>query len=316
MRVAAPGKLLLTGSYAVLEGAPALVCAVDRLAIAGVDRLTIAGEKGNPSASPEVVAAMEGAEPPAVDVSQLFSGTTKLGLGSSAAAVVAALGLSMAERNEDLRDAQVRKTIFDRARAAHARVQSGGSGVDIAASTYGGVLRYQLSAGGASAPSIVSVNLPAGVVVEVYWSGQSVRTSDMRARVDALKLRDRALHGARMSALSSASEAAVSAIDGADAAGLVEAARATEAGLAALGRDADAPIVPPSFRKLMPLAEAENSAFLPSGAGGGDVFVRLGLQPASARFTIDARAFGLTRLELRIDTVGVRVVSRVGDTSS
>ena len=31
MRVLAPGKLVVTGAYAVLEGAPAIVVAVDRI---------------------------------------------------------------------------------------------------------------------------------------------------------------------------------------------------------------------------------------------------------------------------------------------
>jgi len=38
MIVVAPGKILLSGAYAVLDGAPALVVAVDRLAFAHADR--------------------------------------------------------------------------------------------------------------------------------------------------------------------------------------------------------------------------------------------------------------------------------------
>jgi len=34
VRIIAPGKLVLTGAYAVLEGAPAIVVAVDRYAVA------------------------------------------------------------------------------------------------------------------------------------------------------------------------------------------------------------------------------------------------------------------------------------------
>ena len=34
MRARAPGKLVLSGAYSVLEGAPALVAAVDRYALA------------------------------------------------------------------------------------------------------------------------------------------------------------------------------------------------------------------------------------------------------------------------------------------
>ena len=38
MRARAPGKLVLSGAYAVLEGAPALVAAVDRYALADSER--------------------------------------------------------------------------------------------------------------------------------------------------------------------------------------------------------------------------------------------------------------------------------------
>ena len=41
MRATAPGKLILTGEYAVLEGAPAIVVAVDRRVVATVGRLDI-----------------------------------------------------------------------------------------------------------------------------------------------------------------------------------------------------------------------------------------------------------------------------------
>ena len=38
MRARAPGKLVLSGAYAVLEGAPALVAAVDRYVVADTAR--------------------------------------------------------------------------------------------------------------------------------------------------------------------------------------------------------------------------------------------------------------------------------------
>jgi phosphomevalonate kinase len=142
VKVFAPGKLLLTGSYAVLEGAPAIVCAVDRYAVARTAGVDAEAVQGTP-VSPEIAAAMDGGgDAPDVDVSSLFSNGKKLGLGSSAAAVVAALGHVAAARGLDLGEAPVRRTIFDRARAAHGTVQSGGSGVDVAASVYGGVLSY------------------------------------------------------------------------------------------------------------------------------------------------------------------------------
>jgi phosphomevalonate kinase len=307
VRVLAPGKLLLTGGYAVLEGARAIVCAIDRYAVASGDPAGAAQR----AVSPEIMAAMEGvgAETPHVDTSSLFSNGQKLGLGSSAAAVVAALGRVAALRGEHLGDAPVRQEIFDRARAAHARVQSGGSGVDVAASVYGGVLCYSLRARGR--PSISPVDLPEGLHIDAYWSGHSVRTSEMRARVDRLKLRDKDLFAARMGELSAAAEAAASAIGQGDAPRLIEAAQASERGLFALGRDADTPIVPPSAHGLVRLAEEERSAFLPSGAGGGDVFVRLAQGAPSPRFAKEAEALGLEKLDFAVDILGVHTTGKL-----
>ncbi|MBM4364466.1 MAG: phosphomevalonate kinase, partial [Deltaproteobacteria bacterium] len=78
----APGKLVLSGAYAVLEGAPAIVTAVDRWVTADTgrpaDRLT-----------PEVSAALAGRTAPWFDAGPLRDGEQKLGLGSSAAILVA-----------------------------------------------------------------------------------------------------------------------------------------------------------------------------------------------------------------------------------
>ena len=305
LRVLAPGKMLLTGSYAVLEGAPALVCAVDRYAVAR--------EASASTVSAEVAAAFGAEAPPSVDVSALSRGGEKLGLGGSAAAVVAALGYRSASRGEDLRSAPVRDAIFRDARGAHARVQGGGSGVDIAASVYGGVLRYTLEG---DRPSVAPVALPGALRFDAYWSGHSARTTEMRARVDALKLRDSAAFAARMRDVTVAAVAAVSAVEVADAPGFLEAARSSERALSALGSDADAPIVIPRARALVLAAEEEGAAFVPSGAGGGDVFVRFGLTPPSSRFCAAANAAGFEKLELSLDTLGVRIEHGLGEPSA
>ena len=152
MTSTAPGKLILTGEYAVLDGAPALVIAVDR-------RVTAQRRYGGPSgSSPFLIAVMQelGKRYPrtgisqivaelAVDSSAFYDGEHKLGLGSSAAVTVAAVGLAVAElHNEPAR--QHRGEILEVALAAHAAAQgergARGSGADIAAAVYGGAIEY------------------------------------------------------------------------------------------------------------------------------------------------------------------------------
>jgi phosphomevalonate kinase len=294
VRVAAPGKLLLFGAYAVLDGAPAIVIAVDRYVLADGARVT--------SAPAREVRAAFGAEPaPEVDASALYENGSKLGLGSSAAVLVASLGVRAAKRGEDLASAEVRSALFRAARAAHASAQGGGSGVDVAASTWGGALSYLAVPAAEARP----ITLPAGLVFVAFWSGTSARTSDLVARVDALRSRDSRAHAAALDAIAAASKAAHESLSSLPR--FLDAARATSTALAGVGRAADAPIVPAAFAQLAALAEREAGAFFPSGAGGGDVGVWLGAAPPSAGFLAHARALAMRPLELGMDHAGVRI---------
>ncbi len=285
MRVAAPGKVLLAGAYAVLEGAPAIVMAVNRFAIA---------HDGDGESTAEARAALDRA--PAIETHELSHDGTKLGLGSSAAAVVAAIALRAAERGQDIESDATRRAIFESARAAHAQVQSGGSGVDVAASTFGGVLRYTLR-------DHVRFTLP-DVHVAAFFAGTSARTSDLRAKVDALHARDEKSYAASIAALA---DCATSASRAADPRAFIDAIAQSGPALTALGEAADAPIFPPKWSRLSDVARAERAAFIPSGAGGGDAFVFVGTAAPSASFMERARAAGMTPLALAIDFRGVHV---------
>jgi len=298
MKVVAPGKLLLAGAYAVLEGAPALVVAIDRRAVADGDRRATLP-------TPEVLAALDAASAPEVDASALREGDAKLGLGSSAAILVASLGVAYARAGKDLRASDVRTSLFADARRAHARVQAGGSGVDVAASVHGGALEYALLPGGGV--RVDALPLPAALRVEVFWCGAPATTTRMRARVDALREKHPSAHRARLDAIGAAAVAAVAASRADDLAAFMDAARAGSDALLALGRDADAPIFLPALRALVPLANDDGAAFLPSGAGGGDVFVHVGRHPASPQFQAAAAAAGLRLLAMQPDALGVRL---------
>ncbi|HXX65953.1 MAG TPA: hypothetical protein VEK07_02150 [Polyangiaceae bacterium] len=296
MRAMAPGKLVLTGAYAVLQGAPAIAAAVNRYALADTDRLAA-------TPSPEVQAAFGDRGAPDVDVAMLQNGYgRKLGLGSSAAALVAALGASALDRGEDIRDPKVRDGLFRFARTAHARAQSGGSGVDVAASVYGGVIRYTLDGPDAA---IETVEWPHDLVMAAFFMGQSARTSDLLARVRAARLQATQDMARLDAALFSAAVAAAAAMRS-GAGEFVRCARAYSELLAGLGAMADAPIVPEACAELAKLAESEDAAFIPSGAGGGDVAVWLGESAPSQHFEARAETLGLSSLAISIDRGGVR----------
>jgi phosphomevalonate kinase len=298
MKVVAPGKVLLFGAYSVLEGTQALVVAVDRYAVADTDHVA-------PSTSAEVCAAIGDEPAPALDLTSLHQDGEKLGLGSSAAALVATLGARAAERGKDLADLIVRKDILFDAKRAHAAAQGGGSGVDIAASTYGGALFYSTLPD--VDPLILQAELPNALTLRVFWSGRSARTSELLAQVKRLDAKDHGTYRTLIEALGECVKASRRACAEGDAAALVAAGRANARALADLGREAEAPIVPSSFAELAALAEREDGAFYPSGAGGGDVGVWLGCVPPPPSFLDHARAAGMFLLELGIDRTGVRL---------
>ncbi|WP_437683637.1 GHMP family kinase ATP-binding protein [Sorangium sp. So ce131] len=321
MIVRAPGKLVLSGAYAVLEGAPALVAAVDRYVLADPERpaeheteevraAIAAGaldravwfDASALRAEQPVAVGGEGAGTAAAAPERRAS--RKLGIGSSAAILVATLA-ARARRAGAPASAPGWDTarIFADALAAHRRAQGGGSGVDVAASVYGGVLCCRLAPGGELA--VTPHALPAGLVIEVFASESSARTSVMLERVRALAAREPEAHRALLGA---AAEGANAAVRAADVAAFVTALDRQVDALAALGDRAGAPIVTPELRRLRLAAAAEGAAFAPSGAGGGDVALFVGGAPPSAAFVAAARASRLEREVMSIGAPGVHVL--------
>jgi phosphomevalonate kinase len=292
----APGKLMLTGSYVVLEGAPALVVAVDRYAIAD-------SRVADARPSSEIRLAFGDGPAPRVDVRSLCDATgRKLGLGSSAAGLVAALGARALLRGVDPTEPSVREDLFRSARSAHARAQGGGSGVDVAASTYGGVLHYCTR--GDADGSVRRLAWPESLVLVAYDCGVSARTSDLLASV--LSHRARGEGSGVCTKLRDAAERALVAFEARDVQGFIDWARIFGRGLEDLGRGADVPIVLPRVAELASLAAEEAAAFLPSGAGGGDVAVWMSLAEPSREFSRRATTLSMHRVPLSIDRGGVR----------
>jgi phosphomevalonate kinase len=298
----APGKLVALGEYAVLDGAPAVVLAVDRFvevtmaaSIDGAYRLvTRAGETtervlvpGQPSGVPLVD--LTGASVPlpiawhaTIDSRALFEGSTKLGLGSSAAVVCAWAGAFAAfARAQGLTD--VVAPGVGALIEVHRALQGGkGSGLDVAASYTGGAITFSLARPGL--PQIGSVRLPNSVGFAGIFAGRSAATPGFVAHYRAWR-RDRpqeatALVG-RLTALAEAGRAALTADD---ASGWLEAFAAYGLALQELGEAIGADIVTAEHREIGVEARRHGVAYKVSGAGGGD----LGLACAADVDALDA----------------------------
>lgn len=295
MRTFAPGKLVLTGAYAVLAGAPAVAIAVSRGAYADSERFAL-----NPT--PEVRAALGAdAAVPHADASDMFVGARKLGLGASAAILVASLAARLATSEADLADPLFRDDLFARARKAHADAQGGGSGVDIATSIHGGAIQYTVD------QPIRRVAIPKGLEVTVFACATSARTSDLRGEIDRLAVAKPKTHELVMSELVSVANDGAKAAREGEAAAFVDALRRTARALARLGQAAQIAIVPDRFDELEAIAAEEDASFSVSGAGGGDVAVYVGPRAPGAKFLERAHTLGLFLLTLSLDNQGVRM---------
>jgi phosphomevalonate kinase len=294
----APGKVVLSGAYAVLEGAPALVAAVDRYVVADARR---EATRVTPEVA-EALARRNATRAPWFDARALRDDgrDQKLGLGSSAAILVASLAALELSQEPALDDAALASRTFLPALEAHQSAQGGGSGIDVAASAFGGVLVYERSTESGPVPRITSIQLPESLYIEVWSSAESASTSGMLARVAALRDArplDYAAIIARLTAAADASRRATSA----DA--FVEGCRLQLAGLTELGDRAGAPIVDPAARAFHAATSDRGAVVLPSGAGGGDVVLLVSSSPLGDREV--GKPFGFVPLPLTLGARGV-----------
>lgn len=292
----APAKLIFLGEYAVLEGAPALVAAIDRRA-----RVTLADSSDGQwwLSAPELgirdlALERDGQLPPSLDASRrasltlfdtvrqavseqagslapvsihidtaaFYSNGRKLGLGSSAAVAVAlAMALSAAAGLDTARD-----TLLRLAGRAHRLAQGGiGSNADIAAAVYGGVLAYR------SGHPPVALAMPSELWLQPVLLNESASTTDLVGRVMALKERAPEQYDSVMQPLKEGAEAGYNAFRAQDDAAFLRAFSDYSAGLEQLGKAAGADIVSEPHRALHSATRNTRLYYKSCGAGGGDI---------------------------------------------
>ena len=334
----APGKLVLTGEYAVLEGAPAIVLALDRRArvtlrdTAGAGYVIDAPELGIRNALGHldgqkgfrwsgvdaldaerltlVASVLETMLPDAalpgfhatLDTHAFFSpanGRHKLGLGSSAALTVALAGAIHARAGRDLPSAE-------RLIATHRRMQHGrGSGLDIAASLRGGAISYRLRAG---QPQITPAAWPTGLLFSCVWSGKAASTGVFLDQLAAWQERTPARYTALLGELALCAEAAAAAFAANGVNTLLEAIAAYAAGLARLGAASGLDIVSAEHRVLAAIAAECGVVYKTSGAGGGDIGVALTADAERLRaFQQRVAQAGLQTLDVQLESHGLQV---------
>lgn len=293
--VSAPGKLFLFGEYAVLDGAPAILSAVDRrvrVTVApasnghwsinapdiGIDWLQLAAHGQVPNhVAPHMRQRLNVYEavltqvqqqiglpdsPLAIDVdsSPFVDNGHKLGLGSSAA-VTSALTAALAHAAGQPLD---RNTLRQNAIAAHRQAQNGrGSGADVATAIHGGVIEFQADA------VTRELTLPAGITGMAVVTGDGAATPDLVKRVRAYGQSNARGYAADMAVLTALANNAHQAM--ADGSAFLRLVQDYFEALQTLGKHARACIVLPRHHELARLAAEYGGVFKTSGAGGGDL---------------------------------------------
>lgn len=350
----APGKLVLFGEYAVLEGAPALVMAAGPRAKA---TFALAGSNAPPvwhvhaptlqlrvalEAHEGAIRAVGGAEVPVplalaaailnniyglsghmlpygtltLDTEAFFRGGTKLGLGSSGAVAVAAWH-ALAAAAGPLTPMGPQTTIAC-LRALHSASQGGqGSGVDLAASLMGGVVRYQLGQTSAVHPEVVGPlsathvrGLP-GLHILPVWTGQAAVTGPYLQAFAELKDASPEVFWPLCEEMALISRAACELWALGEVTPLLPLVTRAMAAMTALGHAMKLSPVTDVHLQAAAAAKSAGAFYKPSGAGGGDfglVFAasERGLRRASRALG----ALGLTPMPILAQNKGAELQRR------
>lgn len=340
LKIKAPGKLFLFGEYGVLARGLAIVAAVERGAYASYfgaqnqyQMITQGGQalafgEGDEALPRAVLKAAglgdERLKTLSTDVQEMFQGASKLGLGSSAASTAALVVLlSELEGIERTTDAR-----FAWAFEAHRDLQGGrGSGADVAASMYGGLISYRLEAPQAPFPAlnvedanadahaasqryahIKPLRWPKGLRVEAVWLGEPAKSTALIGQIERGLAHDPARV---MGALAQADElaaAAAAAMEAGDISALCALVERADQAMGDLGELVEAPIIVEAHRALRAHLQGTGLVTKPSGAGGGDFSLIFGDQERPWDEVLATLPQGCAHLPMRFNVSGARAL--------
>jgi phosphomevalonate kinase len=229
---------------------------------------------------------------------------SKLGLGSSAALTVAfasALEGWAGGRPTTAEEGRLQELVD-----VHRSVQGGaGSGIDVAGSLLGGVIRYQLADDGSVAEAVPLI-LPGDLQMVFVWTGRAASTGDFLGRLEARRAESPQDINPVLDELSAIASNGISALAKEESAGFLDAVDVFWGALDQLGIVIGMPILSEEHRTLRRIAVDCDVHYKPSGAGGGDFGIGFATDAdAAAEFVIRAEASGFKVLGLGIDQSGL-----------
>jgi phosphomevalonate kinase len=266
--IVAPGKLFIMGEYAVLDGAPAIVAAVDH----GVRcNVTV----GNEIVAPDTVfvgPALNAIEAPTLRYEftswRPIDLPHKIGLGSSAAATVAAIAAGDFARRGEIGD--------DPSLAAlvHKKVQGSGSGLDVWASWMGGINLYRRPSSDSTRYTATATSAPP---ITVIHTGQVAKTGPRVERWLAWSQKER--NNFSDAASECTAQFATDPVRSLSKYGTLLSDATVSAGV---------DYMTDNHKTIAGLATKFGGAAKPSGAGGGDIAIAIIPDPEQRKLFVEA----------------------------
>lgn len=291
-----PGKLILLGEYAVLEGAPAIVAAVNKFAKIEIEEsndnhcyisapnlnltdikfqkeinesqkkqlnlflnLFLFIQKKNKPLMPCNIS---------IDTNDFYfeNSNQKLGLGSSAALTVGLIESIYKFNNFEIGN---QKELFEFSLQAHFEAQDKtGSGIDIAASSFGGVGIYSRTE---TNYSFKHVNLPEDLYIIPIWTGSSTSTPQYVSKTNQLKKQNKIKYNKVMKELFDLSNQGCEYLLRNDSVNYMQIVDEYFLALDTLGKSAEIPIISDVHKKIAGIVKSCEGFYKPSGAGGSDI---------------------------------------------
>jgi phosphomevalonate kinase len=324
IEVHAPGKLYIAGEYAVVEpGVPAVLIAVDRCLTVRLTesdgagrvfsseygRMPVVWTRDDDSSGIVIEHQPVDYVMAAIDIIERLA--TERGLEPHYYDLhidkYYGLGLSLVER-------------FKLALLATATVSPRSSGGDLAASTFGGWIRYTgpdraqllvdlaggsvtdaLASSGWDPFSVTELPSPAGLELLVGWTGSPASTERLVSGVERKSPSSDPRHGDFIVESSNLVDSLVGALLTGDSAAALDILREARGLLQGLGENTGIRIETDKLRTLCEVAERNGAAAKPSGAGGGDCGIVLAPTSADRDAILrDWDAAGIRRLDLAV----------------